>query len=261
MTFQPPPPPPGGSPPPPPAGQWGPPGSGAPASFDPKSVNPLDWAIVGAGVLAFIFSFVDFYDGADVSSGVQSATVNSGALSAWHDVIGGGFFAWFAMLFAVLGAAAVAVALFAPQVRLPVSNRLAGLALFSVAALFEIIAIFVTPGDSGTIYARNFDVSLNHGFGFWISLIVIIAGLVLSLMRLQATGGELPGALGNMPNLGGYGPQDSARSGRPTPAPSPGAVPQPGAGTPTPQPGAGTPTPQPGYGTPTPPSPGYGPPQ
>ncbi|MDT4983006.1 MAG: hypothetical protein QOF95_496, partial [Pseudonocardiales bacterium] len=91
MTFQPPPPPPPpGGPPPPPGGQppgYGPPppgaqppGYGAPPppgnpygapggspygapgpGFDPKSVNPLDWGIIAAGVLAFIFSIVSFY--------------------------------------------------------------------------------------------------------------------------------------------------------------------------------------------------------
>ncbi len=252
MTFQPPPPPPGGTPPPPPPsgqpGQWGPPPGGGysppgggysppgggyspagGAGFDPKTVNPLDWAIVGAGVLAFLFSFIDFYDGADVDSGGHSGTVDSGSASAWNDVIGGGFFSWFAMIFAIAGAVMVALALFRPHVKLPVPARLAGLGLFALAALFEIIGIFVTPGDS----AFGVDVSLNHGFGFWVSLIVIIAGVVLSLMRFQAGGGQLPGALANVPNIGQHGPQGGLGSG--------------------PQPGPGT--------APPPPPPGYGPPQ
>ncbi|MDT4899472.1 MAG: hypothetical protein QOJ78_402 [Pseudonocardiales bacterium] len=233
MTFQPPPPPPppppGGNPPPPPGG-YPPPGGGYPAphsGFDPKNVNPLDWAIVGAGVLAFLFSFIAFYDGADISSGGQSATVSTGTFSAWHDVIGGGFFSWFAMVFAILGAAAVALQLFAPHVKLPVSNRLAGLALFAAAALFEIIGIFVTPGGSGSLgLGGSYDVSLNHGFGFWISLIVILAGLVLSLMRFQASGERLPGALAGIPNIGGYGPHGGI-GGPSGPQPGPGAAPPP----------------------------------
>ncbi|MGI8679852.1 MAG: hypothetical protein ACR2LX_14465 [Jatrophihabitans sp.] len=230
MTFQPPPPPPPSGSPPPPAGGWGPPPEGTPANFDPKAVNPLDWAIVGAGVLAFLFSFIAFYDGADVTAGGHSTTVDTlGTYSAWHDVIGGGFFSWFAMVFAVAGAAAVALGLFAPHVRLPVANRLAGLGLFAAATVFEIIGIFVTPGDSGGVLGRNVDLSLNHGFGFWVSLIVILVGLVLSLMRLQATGGQLPGGLGGrVPNIGGYGPQDGISGGasRP-PSPGPGQNPPP----------------------------------
>ena len=211
MTFQPPPPPPpqgppGGPPPPPqgpppggpppqgpPPGQWGPPpGQPGPGrgGFDPKTVNQLDWGIIGAGVLAFLFSFIAFYSGVDVDGpGGQSVTVD-GTASAWNDVVGGGFFAWFAMLFAVLGAAVIAIELFAPHVKLPLPfpNRLVSLALFAAATLFEIIALFVTPGDS---YA-GYDASANHGFGYWVSLIVIIAGLVLSFMRFQQTGGVLP---------------------------------------------------------------------
>jgi len=54
MTFQPPP---GDTPPPPPPSQWGPPPGGGPAKFDPKTVNNLDWGILGIGALLFIFSF------------------------------------------------------------------------------------------------------------------------------------------------------------------------------------------------------------
>ncbi|MDT4987746.1 MAG: hypothetical protein QOI74_1840 [Micromonosporaceae bacterium] len=200
MTFQPPPPPPGGNPPPPPPpGQWGPPpGGGYPApqgGFDPKTLNPLDWGILGAGLLAFIFSLFDYYT-VSVSGGGFSV---SDSASAWH-----GFFGWFAALLAVVGAALVALDLFAPQVKLPIATRLAGLAAFALATLCVIIALFVIP-DGGADNIPGVDTG--HGFGYWASLIVIIAGLVLSLMRLQQTGGKLPGALGNMPNLGARGPQ------------------------------------------------------
>jgi hypothetical protein len=209
MTFQPPPPPPGGNPPPPPPpGQWGPPpGGGYPApqgGFDPKNVNPLDWGIVGAGVLAFIFSLFDYYT-VSVSGGGFSA---SDSASAWH-----GFFGWFAALLALVGAGLVAMDLFAPHVKLPIATRLAGLAAFALATLFVIIALFVIPdGGVGNIPG----VDTGHGFGYWASLIVIIAGLVMSLMRLQQTGGKLPGALGNMPNIGARGPQGGMGGGQGT---------------------------------------------
>jgi hypothetical protein len=241
MSFQPPPPPPGGNPPPPPPppGQWGPQSGGgysnSQGGFDAKNVNPLDWGIVAAGVIAFLFSFIDFYDGADVTAGGRSATVDAGTASAWNDVVGGGFWSWFAMLFAILGAAAVALSLFAPHVKLPISNRLAGLALFAAAALFEIIGIFVTPGDSANGFGSSVDVSLNHGIGFWISLLAILAGLVLSLMRMQQTGEALPGPLSNMPNIGAKGPQGGMGGNRPGPGPAPGGAPPP---------------PPPGYGPP-----------
>lgn len=254
MTFQPPappppppPPPPGGqpnqpygAPPPavPPAGaQWGnPPGYPQPGSgFNAKAVNPLDWAILGAGLLAFLFSFVSYYSYTVSIAGFSSAT---GTWNAWH-----GFFGWFAMLCAVVGSAAVGLAVFAPQVRLPVANRLAGLAAYALATLSVILALFLIPSPGG------FDgpgLSKGHSIGYWISLIVIIAGLVLSLMRLQQTGGQLPGALNKVPNIGG----SSQSAGAP--------LPPVGYGQQQPPPGYGAPPPAAGYGPP--PAAGYGPP-
>jgi hypothetical protein len=230
MTFQPPPPPPPGAPPPPPGGQppgqWGPPPGGNPygapgPGFDPKNVNPLDWGILAAGFLAFIFSFVSYYtyDGKGDLPGSES-------WSAWH-----GFFGWFATLFAIIGSALVAVSLFAPQVKMPVPARLAGLGAYAIATLSAILAIFMVPDYKGGGVGYSDFVDEGHGVGYWISLIVIIAGLVLSLMRFQQSGGELPGALNRMPNIGGHHPA-----------------------TPPPPPPAG-----PGYGPP-PPGAGYGPP-
>jgi hypothetical protein len=216
MTFQPPPPPPGGNPPPPPPpppGQWGPPPGGAPGPqhFDAKNVNSLDWGIIGAGVLAFIFSLFDYYT---ISVSIRGVGGGSASANAWH-----GFFGWAAALLALVGAALVAMELFAPQMKLPVNSRLAGLGCFAVATLFVIIALFTNAYDDHGIPG----VDTGHGFGYWASLIVIIAGLVLSLMRAQQTGTALPGALGNLPNIGAKGPQGGigGPGGGSTPPPPP----------------------------------------
>jgi hypothetical protein len=245
----PPPPPPGGGygPPPggygpPPGGGYGPPsgspgGYGGPSSFDAKSINPLDWGILACGLLAFIFSFTDYY-----SASYGGLTVSE---SAWH-----GFFGWFATLLALAGAVIVGVHLFAPQVRFPFAARLINLALFALASLCVIIAAFVFPEKVPSVPG----LSTGRGFGYWISLIVILAGTVLSLMRLQQTGGKLPGALASMPNIGRYGPQGGISGGEP----------QPYGTQPPPQSTYGAPSvdapqpPPPGYGTPPPPPPGYG---
>lgn len=268
MTFQPPPPPPGGTPPPPPSGQpgqWGPPpGGGYPAqgggsgpggkpAFDPKDVNPLDWIPLAAGVLAFIFSFISYYTAnVDISgncpSSVSTALNNQDlpSASAWH-----GFFGWFGTLMAVVGAVLIAMALFAPQVKLPVPARLAALSAFALATLSTLLALFITPGTDaqGTDFGAggcHITGSVGHGFGYWASLVVIIVGLVAALMRFQQTGGQLPGALNKMPNIGDKGPQGGMSggsqmgvSGWPSP-PAPGYQP-----------------PAPGY---EPPAPGYDPP-
>lgn len=209
MTFQPPPPPPEGQPsqpgPPTPPPYGGPGGSPQPrpgAGFDPKSINPLDWGIFATGVLAFIFSFTSYYSG---SLGPLSAHIN-----AWH-----GFFGWFAALVALVGSAAVAMALFAPQVKLNAPPRTIALVAYAVATVCVILAIFIIPIDAPS------EVNLGHGFGFWISLIVIIVGLLLSLMRFQQTGGQLPGALSKIPDIGSRGPGGN----QPPPPPPPGAGP------------------------------------
>jgi len=200
MTFQPPPPPPGDNPPPPPPpGQWGPPSGGSP-QFDPKTVNSLDWAILGLGFLTFIFSFFDYYT---ASVGPYSASE-----SAWH-----GFFGWFAMLLAVVGSVVVGMELFSPQVKMPLANRVIGLAAYGLAIICMIIAGFVTPGVSGDIPG----VSFGRGIGFYGSLIFILAGAVLSLMRAQQTGTHLPGPLANLPDIGSRGPRGGIGGHNPPP--------------------------------------------
>lgn len=227
MTFQPPPPPPppggqppdqpqgqpyGAPPPPPPAGQqWAaqPPPSGAPAhgAFDPKTVNPLDWALLAIGLLVLIFSFFGFYKASVSGTGYTGA---SKSYSAWHDIIGGGFFGWLAMVLAVLGTAALAISLFSPQIKLPFPARMLALAGFAGGLLSEILAIFIHPKfyhESGSAFGYHYSLDFGHGFSFWISLILLLGGTVVALMRFQATGGTLPGALGKIPNIGGHGPQ------------------------------------------------------
>jgi hypothetical protein len=202
MTFQPPPPPPGDTPPPPPPppGQWGqPPGGGA--SFDPKTVNPLDWGILGIGLLTFIFSFISYFT---VSAGGFSEST-----SAWH-----GFFGWFGTLLALAAAVVVGLALFAPQVKMPWPNYLVALGLFALATLSTFIALFTNP------YPDLRGLDRGHGFGYWASLILVIAGTVLTLMRVQQTGTALPGALGNLPNIGDKGPRGGIGGGPNPPPPA-----------------------------------------
>ena len=128
---------------------------------------------MGAGILAFLFSLFDYYK--------YSVAGISATASAWH-----GFFGWFAALLALAGAAAVAVHIFARQMSLPVPIRTLCVALFAVATVCVLLALAVVPGASLT------GLNKGHGFAYWVSLIVIIAGLVLSFLRLKATGGSLP---------------------------------------------------------------------
>jgi hypothetical protein len=161
----------------PPAQQWSaPPGQPAPAGlrgFEPASIKPMDWGILAAGILAFIFSFVTYYS---YSLGPLSRDFN-----AWD-----GFFGWFSTLLALFSAALLAVHLFAPQVQLP-TVRSVVLSGFVLAALSVITAGFV---DSRDISGTGIDSS--RGAGYYLSLIVILAGAALSYLRLRETRGTLP---------------------------------------------------------------------
>jgi hypothetical protein len=142
--------------------------------FNPAAVNPKDLSILAAGLLAFIFSFVSYYS--------YSLGPLSKDFSAWD-----GFFGWCSTLLALLSAALLAVELFAPQGQLGISVRLVVLGGFALATVFVIIAGFVDSRDvSGTGIASS------RGAGYYLSLIVILAGGVLSFLRLRETGGKLP---------------------------------------------------------------------
>lgn len=213
----------------PPPGQWGPPPgqpmrSGGGTSFDPKSVNSLDWGILGAGVLAFIFSFVSYYSYSGKGAFASQYSVTT---SAWS-----GFFGWFAMLLALIGSAVVALEIFMSHVKLPVPNRLIGLGAYALATLCVILAIFIVPDYLGGGPGYDNAVDEGHGFGFWISLIVIVAGLVLSFLRFQQTGGQFPigggtgrpgGAHGNPggPPPSSYGPPQNPQGPPQGPPPGP----------------------------------------
>lgn len=204
------------------------------SGFNFAAVNPFDWGVMGAAVLAFIFSFISYYTAnADASGGcppgtqsqIDQALSQSGtdtSATAWH-----GFFGWFGTILALVAAAGVAVAVFAPRVKLPGNFRLIVLGALALATLSTFIALFVdpvsVPGPEATgIAGCSVDLSVGHGFGYWASLILILAAAVVAYLRFQQLGGTLPG-------IGG-----SRTGGAPA-----GYYPPPGYGTP-PQPPAPT---------------------
>lgn len=242
MTYQPPPPPPPGPGGPPP-GQWG--GHARPG-FDPKSVNPLDWAVLGIGAILFIFSFFAYYSFSFGGYEVGGYKVSgfSESFSAWH-FSGGTFIGWFAMLLGVLAAAALALQLFVPAVSLPMNARLLSMCLFAASFVLYVIGLFAMDVDLG-----------DHGFSYWLSLVLAAGGAVLALMRAQQTGTALPGPLAGMPNIGAMGPGGTHGGthggGQPPMAPPAGpppgyAPPPPGYAPPPPAPPTAPPPPPPGY--------------
>lgn len=156
-------------------------------NFDPKTVNPLDWGIIGAGVLTFIFSLFSYYKySVKVDLGGVKAASSSGTVSAWH-----GFFGWFAALVALAAAAVLAAHLIA-KITLPFPVRLAVLGGFALALLCTLLALFVVPGNTGAAGAFGIKVDKGHGFSYWLSLLLLLGGTGLSFVRFTQTGGKLP---------------------------------------------------------------------
>jgi hypothetical protein len=153
-------------------------------SFDPKTVNPLDWGIIAAGLVAFIFSTVSFFSYSVSVAGFSS----TGTVSAWH-----GFFAPVAILLALLASALLAVQVIA-KLELPIPVRLVVLGAYGVALLFLLLALFVIPGNTGGVNSLAIGVKINkgHGFGYWICLLAVLAGTGLAAKRFTDTGGKLP---------------------------------------------------------------------
>ena len=229
----PPPGPPSGPPPGPPSGGYGPPAApaGAPGGRAiAAAVSPLDWAALGAALIALVFSFFDFYtynvnlkelaaethaplaalqrvckDPSQVPAGERASVdrvCNGLTVSAWH-----GFFGWFAVILAVIAAVVLLVALFAPQTSMPIPPRLAAAGLWVLAFICALIALFVIPSaqNGATVPGVSYDkiVDEGHGFSYWVVLIVLLVGAALSLLRFQQTGGALPGS--SRTSAGGFG--------------------------------------------------------
>jgi hypothetical protein len=155
--------------------------------FDPKTVSPLDWGIIAAGVLAFIFSLFSFYTySVSVSIAGLASSSSSTSVSAWH-----GFFGWFGALLALVAAGLLAAQLIA-KLTLPFPIRTVVLALFGVATICLLLALIVVPGNTGGSGLFGIHVNKGHGFGYWVTLIMVLVGTGLAVKRFMDTGGKLP---------------------------------------------------------------------
>jgi hypothetical protein len=179
-------------PPAPPAGgahqQWQQ-GAANLQNFDPKTLNPLDWGIIGAGLLAFIFSLFGYYKYTVSLKILNVSQSESKSFSAWH-----GFFGWFATLVALAAAVILAIHLIA-KITLPFPVRLVVLGGFALATLCTLLALFIVPGVEGSAAAAAVGVKVDkgHGIGYWLAFVVLIAGTALAYKRFSDEGGKLPG--------------------------------------------------------------------
>ncbi|MGI8701587.1 MAG: hypothetical protein ACR2JU_10350 [Nocardioidaceae bacterium] len=147
--------------PPPPSGNGGSSSSGGVNADQMKaavrSAHPYDLGIIAAGVLTFLLSLIPTYYTLDVGGLGDN-------YNAWH-----GFWGWFATILALAAAAILAATLLA-RMSLPFPVRLTVLGLFALALICTIIA----------------GLTRGHGLIYWLSLIVLLAGLALSFLRKDA---------------------------------------------------------------------------
>ncbi|HEY3529275.1 MAG TPA: hypothetical protein VGK78_09000 [Nocardioides sp.] len=172
--------------PPPAAAQQGAQPGGATYDFSEakktlQSANRYDLGIMAAGVVAFLAGFMPFYT---ISVNVGGFG-GSGSWSAWH-----GFFGWFAVLVALGGAVVVALSLF-NVVSLPAPTHQIAAGAFGLALLCLILALFVNPLPScGGVPGCD----TGHGFGYWLALLVVLAGTGLAVIRVRESTAMRPTA-------------------------------------------------------------------
>jgi len=172
--------------------------------FDLKQINRNDQLIIGGGALAFIFSFLPWYQ---ISGGGHSLT-----WSAWQ-----GFFGIFGVLL-LLGAAAVtALRVFANASlpKLPVGKNTVVLAASGLGLLFILLEWLIFDPFHGL---TGSGVSQGLAWGGYVLLVLAIAETVGAYLNFKASGEKLawdatamnkPAAAGEAPPATPYPPQSA----------------------------------------------------
>lgn len=144
------------------------------AEFDVKRVSTLEWAGIGAGLAAFIFSMFPWYS-------VSYAGIGE-SLSAWNS----GFIAWFPMLMVLAAGGLLLATHFGAKVdRLP----LIWLILSGVAVLLVLLRWITLPddgglGDFGLLGDAGFE--SGAGAGLILGLIAAAVSAVAAVLSFRA---------------------------------------------------------------------------
>ena len=149
-----------------------------PAVDDLKSLNRLDQVVLGAGVLALIFSFFPFFGVSESASGFHvSASVN-----AWHS------YGFLGVLLVLLATGLAAARIFAPTSipTLPVGINLLTAALAGLGFLILLLRGFTYSAPSGPGISAGIRVT-----GI-ILLVLVLAETVAAVMGFKASGEAMP---------------------------------------------------------------------
>jgi hypothetical protein len=144
------------------------------SEFDVKRVSTLEWAGIGAGLAAFIFSMFPWYSVSYAGFGES--------LSAWNS----GFIAWFPMLMVLVAGGLLLATHFGVKVdRLP----LIWLALSAVAVVLVLLRWITLPddgglGDFGLLGDSGFE--SGAGVGLILGLIAAAVSTVAAVLSFRA---------------------------------------------------------------------------
>ena len=159
------------------------------ARADLTKVATLDWVVVGAGLLAYISSFLPWYRADFSILGIERSAI----ANAWNAGIG----AWLPVLLLVV--AGVVVLVSTMGVRLPTAKSLITLGLSALAVIAILLRWMTFPDSTGqsSFEMDNVDVegllavSSGAGVGLYVGLIAAIAALVASFLTSRAAGASL----------------------------------------------------------------------
>lgn len=162
------------------------------ASFDPARVSKAEWIGLGAGLIAFIASFLPWYS---VSAGLFSVSVNAWSL---------GFLAWFPVLLIVASAGVILAQNLGANV--PQTRASWPLILLGVAALSLVLVLIRWLSLSAETDGVSFPgVSYGAGFGLYVGLVAAILLGLSQYMVFRAAGQSLSEATRQLRNPGAGG--------------------------------------------------------
>jgi hypothetical protein len=140
-----------------------------------------DQIFLGAGVLTFIFSFIDF---AHIKVSGITVSGSGASISAWHGI---GTLAALLILVAVVVAALVALSP-ATLEQLPVSGRLVAVGAATLGLLFFIIRWLTLPSAN----FGSFHAGYHLAWGGYVTLVLNVVMIAVGFIALREAGESMP---------------------------------------------------------------------
>jgi fucose 4-O-acetylase-like acetyltransferase len=168
------------------------------ASFDPARVSKPEWIGLGAGLLAFVASFLPWFT---VSFSGPITVLDGYWASAWSL----GFAAWFPVLLLVAGAGLLLAQHLGAEVPKPRTGWPLILLGVAVIALVIILLRWLTlPGASD--FGGEGGVSYGAGFGLYVGIVAAILFGLSQYLVFRSSGQKFGDAAQQFRGGGGTGP-------------------------------------------------------